>query len=135
MWDSRAEADRWLRQAENDLAHARHSARGCYFSQTCFVAQQVAEKAVKAMAYSLGDRTVLGHSVAALIDRYAERAPGLEKLRNAGALLDLYYIPTRYPNGLPGGYPFRSFTEEQAARAIEEAERFVAFANEVVNKD
>ena len=132
MWDSRAEADRWLRQAENDLAYARHSASGGYFSQTCFVAQQVAEKAAKAIAYSLGDRTVLGHSVAMLVDRYAKRAPGLEELRDAGALLDLYYIPTRYPNGLPGGYPFQSFTEAQATKAIEEAERFVAFANEVI---
>lgn len=130
MWDNRAEADRWLKQAENDLDFARVGLREGFFAQVCFLAQQSAEKAVKAIGYLLGERTVLGHSVAVLADRYAGRAPGLADLREEAGVLDQYYIPTRYPNGLPGGFPFMAFTENQATNAVAAAERFLLLANE-----
>jgi len=38
-------------------------------------------------------------------------------------LLDQYYIPTRYPNGLPGGIPYKVYTWEQAQEAIVGAQR------------
>ncbi|MYD85875.1 MAG: HEPN domain-containing protein [Acidobacteria bacterium] len=81
MWDARAEADRWCRQAANDLAFARVAARERFYAQACFVAQQAAEKAVKAIAYALGERTVLGHSLVTLISRCADRVPELQDLR------------------------------------------------------
>lgn len=128
MWDSAAEARRWWRQAENDLAFARVALRERFFAQACFVAQQTAEKAVKAVAYGLGERTVLGHSVAVLIDRYGDRAPGLRDLRRLAGTLDLYYVPARYPNGLPDGAPFEAFDEQQATAAVEAAEQFLHLA-------
>ena len=135
MWDSRAEADRWLKQAANDLDFARLGLREGFHSQVCFLAQQSAEKAVKAIGYLLGERTVLGHSVAVLADRYAEHVPELANLRDDAGVLDQYYIPTRYPNGLPGGFPFMAFTEEQATNAIAAAERFLGLANDRIGAD
>ncbi|MDE2796767.1 MAG: HEPN domain-containing protein [Gemmatimonadota bacterium] len=132
MWDSRAEADRWLRQAENDLEFARLGLREGFFAQVCFLAQQSAEKAVQAVGYLLGERTVLGHSVAVLVDRYSERVPGLADLRDEAGILDQYYIPTRYPNGLPGGFPFMAFNEEQASNALAATERFLRLASELM---
>lgn len=129
MWDSRAEADRWLKQAENDLEFARLGLREGFYSQVCFLAQQSAEKAAKAIGYLLGERTVLGHSVAVLADRYAERVPDLKDLMDDAGALDQYYIPTRYPNGLPGGYPFMAFSAKQATAAIKAAERFLRLAD------
>ena len=41
--DSGAEADRWLKQAENDLDFARVGLREGFFAQVCFLAQQSAE--------------------------------------------------------------------------------------------
>ena len=38
MWDARAEADRWRRQAENDLAFARVAVRERFHAQACFIA-------------------------------------------------------------------------------------------------
>ena len=128
MWDSRAEANRWLKQAENDIEFARLGLREEFFSQVCFLAQQSAEKSVKAIGYLLGERTVLGHSVVVLADRYSDRVPELAGLQDDAGILDQYYIPTRYPNGLPGGFPFMAFTEEQATDAITAAERFLALA-------
>jgi len=39
--------------------------------------------------------------------------------------LDRYYIPTRYPNGLPGGIPKENFTEEDADEGIKAAEEII----------
>jgi HEPN domain-containing protein len=47
-----------------------------------------------------------------------------------GALLDQFYIPTRYPNGLPfPAVPSESYTEDQA-RSAERAARCVIEAVE-----
>ena len=128
MWDARAEADRWWRQAANDLAFARVALRERFHAQSCFIAQQAAEKAVKAIAYGLGERTVIGHSLVTLISRYADRKPELSELRELAGILDQYYVPTRYPNGLAGGVPFEAFGESQATAAVDAAARFVLLA-------
>ena len=130
MWDSSAEAKRWWQQAENDLEFARMALREEFFHQACFIAQQSAEKAVKAIGYRLGDRTILGHSVVVLVARYAEQVPALADLNEEAGILDQYYIPTRYPNGLPGGVPFAAFHEPQARAAIEAAARFMKLASD-----
>lgn len=41
-------------------------------------------------------------------------APILERV----AELDTYYVPTRYPNALPGGVPARVFGRDAAERAL-----------------
>jgi len=126
MRDSRAEGERWLRQAENDLGFARLALRERFFAQACFFAQQVSEKALKALAYASGERLVIGHSLVELVERLRRGFPSVEPLREIAGILDQYYVPTRYPNGLAGGVPFEAFGERQAREAVEAAERFVA---------
>ncbi len=48
-------------------------------------------------------------------------APELADLQDRAADLDLFYIPTRYPNGLVEGTPHTAFTRAQADRALEGA--------------
>ena len=121
---------RWLQAAEDDLTYARHARDGGFFPPACFHAQQAAEKAVKAVHYARGARTVIGHSVRGLIDRLSPAAPALAALRDDGARLDLLYVPTRYPNGLAEGAPSEAFTGTQAGDAIAAAERIVAAARQ-----
>lgn len=128
MRDSRAEAARWLRQAENDLAFGELALREGFFAQACFIAQQTSEKALKSLAYGRGERVVLGHSVVELLDRLTPAMPELAKLRVLAGVLDQYYVATRYPNGLPGGVPFEAFGERQAAEAIEAARALMEVA-------
>jgi HEPN domain-containing protein len=128
MRDSHREGERWLRQAENDLAFARLALREGFFAQACFLAQQVSEKALKAVAYGGGERIVVGHSLVELVERLRARHPSLEALREAAGVLDQYYVPTRYPNGLAGGVPFEAFGERQAREAVASAERFAEAA-------
>jgi HEPN domain-containing protein len=68
MKPSRETALRWLRQAEHDLRIARgHCERGDY-SDSCFMAEQAAQKALKAFLITYGERVVLIHSVAQLAE-------------------------------------------------------------------
>jgi HEPN domain-containing protein len=128
MRDKGAEAERWLRQAEHDLAFGRLALKERFFAQACFVAQQTGEKALKAIAYAQGERVVIGHSLVELVSRLQERVPTLRPRREDAGILDQYYVPTRYPNGLAGGVPFEAFGESQAAAALAAAERFVELA-------
>ena len=136
---ARGEAERWLRQAESDLAFAALGAREGFPAQACFTSQQAAEKAVKAVLYLSGARFVPGHSVVELLDRAAaavadaDAAP-LRRLQDSARQLDQYYIPTRYPNGLPGGIPAEVFTDPQAEDAVGRARSFVEAARALLSR-
>jgi HEPN domain-containing protein len=108
----------WLRQAENDLAWARHSLDGGFYAQTCFASQQAAEKALKAFCFSKGFDVIRTHSLFQMIKTLNENGI-LEKHARE---LDLFYISARYPDAFPGGAPFEIITAEQAERALNSAE-------------
>lgn len=115
--DDLAEARRWLEQARRDLDDARYCLAGARHNLACFVAQQAAEKALKAFLYSRGEDP-WGHSVAELCAAAGLLDPSLEALRPTLSPLDKFYIPTRYPNGLPGGIPSEAFSEADAEAAV-----------------
>jgi HEPN domain-containing protein len=96
------------------------------------VCQQAAEKALKALRYLHGERVVIGHSVVALLDQLLADHPALRALREAAQQLDQYYIPTRYPNGLPDGVPSDVFTRAQAEAAIAAAQRMIDLARDAI---
>ena len=128
MNDPQREADRWFRQAENDLSFAKRGYEGGFYSHVCFLCQQSGEKAVKAVHYKLGKRVVTGHSVHELAKKLVGEVSEAKHLIEAGSILDQYYIPTRYPNGLPEGAPFEMYTQKQAEQALGHAETILDFA-------
>ena len=123
----REESDRWLRQAKQDLDDAQYARDGSRFHLTCFLAQQSAEKALKAYLYARGQALVLGHSVARLCQDSIRLDSEFADLKQKAAPLDKYYIPTRYPNGLPGGIPAEAFDAVDADRALELASLVIGF--------
>ena len=122
MREPNKEADRWLKQAESDLAYAELGLREGFYAQVCFQCQQVCEKAIKALRYGRGERAVLGHALVEL----AASVPVMARFRDSLAALDQYYVPTRYPNALPGGIPSDVYTGDQAAAAVDTARQVVA---------
>jgi HEPN domain-containing protein/predicted nucleotidyltransferase len=122
----------WIALAADDLAFAEHGVELGFFAQTCFLAQQVAEKAARAVHYARGARIVMGHSVDGLLESLAPDLPQVEALRDGAKELDQHYVPTRYPNGLPGNVPFRAFTRDQAQRAVGHARAILTFARSTV---
>jgi len=98
------EADRWLTHAQDEYQDAEELRERGRFYLALFHFQQAAEKALKAFLYAHTDdrRVFFTHSVLELAQAAATLDPALSGLAEAGRL-DQYYIPTRYPNGLPGG--------------------------------
>ena len=118
----RNEGYRWLEQAQVDLQWARHlQAEGAYYL-VCFLAQQLAEKALKAFLYAQGEELVIGHSVRQLCQRAATHVPSLLDALEDWSILDSYDIPTRYPNGLPADIPARVYNGAAARSALTLAE-------------
>lgn len=116
--DALREGRRWLEQAEADRRGAQLLFDGASYHLVCFVAQQVAEKALKVFIYAQGEEFVIGHSVEALCRWATEFDADFEALREAAAPLDGYYIPTRYPNGLPDSIPARVYTRRAAEETL-----------------
>ena len=122
---SRKEAERWLSTADDDLDTARILKKNKKYAHACFHAQQAGEKAVKAVWYFL-DSDPWGHSIKKLIDdlvRIDKKVyNSLKNLGKNGMILDRFYIPTRYPNGLPEITPDLAFAEEDAINCIDLAQ-------------
>jgi HEPN domain-containing protein len=128
--DPLAEGRRWLRQAQSDLADARALVQHGSAATACFLAQQSAEKALKAVLYALGADLAVGHSVRTLCGEVTSHIPAAVGRCGDWGSLDVYYIPTRYPDALPDGVPSEVFTTRQATDAIALAAQVLAFAGE-----
>lgn len=120
------ESKRWLAQAKSDLADAHYLYAGKRYNACCFFCQQAAEKAIKSYLYLQGAEHIYSHSVAELCHEASKLDQAFGDIKTAVSPLDVYYIPTRYPNGLPGGIPSEAFLEEDAERALAMTEKVIA---------
>lgn len=127
---SRNRARDWLKQAENDMLWANDTLRAGHYAQACFVAQQVCEKALKALAYLRDYDLVKSHSLLEI--SRALNAP--EDITDRARRLDLYYISTRYPDAFPSGAPYEFFTSDQAEDAVLLARGILDFAGSFFNE-
>jgi HEPN domain-containing protein len=112
-------SERWLIFARQDLRVAEIVLDEGIYNQACFHAQQCVEKALKGVLARRGLPTPRTHSITDLLSLLpAEYVPSP---RDDLGGLDDYYIPTRYPDALPGtlldGLPGRSEAEEAIALA------------------
>lgn len=123
---------RWLDTARKDLEYARFATEAGFHAHACFNAHQAAEKAVKAIHYAKGARMVLGHSIRQLIENL--NIPRLALLLSAARQLDLYYVPTRYPNGLDDGTPEEAFSSDQSSKALGFAQEIVEAATRIIDE-
>jgi len=53
---------------------------------------------------------------------------------NAAKRLDRFYIPTRYPNGLPGGTPYQVFSASDLSEALEDLTKVMETASDFLQK-
>ena len=114
---------RWLEQADADRKGLQLLFEGGSYHLSCFIAQQVAEKALKAYLYAQGEEFVIGHSVDALAQWASEYDPDFITLREEVSPLDGYYVPTRYPNSLPDSIPARIYNRSSAIETMQMADK------------
>ena len=111
----------WFSQAENDYLWAKDTLKSGRYAQACFVAQQVSEKALKALALMKGYDSVRSHSLLKIT-----KAMGINgEMAKMAMRLDQYYISARYPDAYIEGAPFEYFTDEQADEAVRFSGRFL----------
>lgn len=114
---------KWLKQAHADLKAAKDSLNCGNYEWGCFQSQQCGEKALKAYLYEKGYTSILTHSLKELVRECSKLDVSFNALSNDAKTLDMYYIPTRYPNGLAGELAPTEFYEwEDAERCIRSAE-------------
>lgn len=119
-----AAGDRWLVFARQDLQMAELALEEGIYNQVCFHSQQCAEKCLKGMLANHGKTPPRTHSI---VDLLALLPPEyLSDLRDELGQMDIYYIPTRYPDALPGSLPEGLPGKEEAEEAITTARATLA---------
>ena len=107
--------DAWLHQAEEDLRWGRDSLTSGHFSQACFIAQQVGDKAIKALVIYRGLGLIKSNSIAELANKLEVDRTVYEM----GLVLDPYYNSGRYTENTPGATaPVERFTKQMAESAL-----------------
>ncbi len=120
--------ERWLVFARQDLRMAELALADGVFNQVCFHGQQCVEKAIKGWLEGQGRIAPRMHRMADLLPLLPPDL--MDELSDPLRLLDRFYIPTRYPNALPGtlpeGMPSRQDAQEtlgMAQRVLERVEQ------------
>lgn len=121
----------WLAQAKRDLENAHWEKHGGFYEWACFISQQAAEKALKAVYQRLGG-DAWGHSVTNLLEGLSEKVAIQDEMFSYGRTLDRFYIPARYPNGWHQGSPKDYFTEEDAENALRCGEEILRFCEGIL---
>lgn len=128
------ESLRWLTQAKDEFQDADDLRKRNRFYLALFHFQQAAEKALKAYLY-LKVKSIevfYTHSIDDLLEMTMDIDPDFKEVAQAKKL-DKYYVPTRYPNGLPGGVPSRYFDDpKEAEEAMELAKKMIELVEKKV---
>jgi len=116
------EFERWLAAADRALRAAGVQAQAAFAEWACFLAEQSAQLALKGLLHGIG-APAWGHDLAAL-ERAAATALGAAwppAAARQAERLSRFYIPTRYPDAVPGDIPGHRFDGEDAAAALADA--------------
>lgn len=133
----REQALNWYRQGIRDSETAQKNSLNGDYEVACFLYQQAAEKILKSFLYLMGESPVIGHSTLKLAQRCSQYKKEFDtpEIKNACRELDTFYVPTRYPNGLPGGAPFEYYTEIHSQRGREAYENIYSFVKKFLESE
>jgi HEPN domain-containing protein len=104
----------WLEGAESDLLLAELAMREGFFTQVCFMCQQVAEKALKAHLLAVRQNLVRTHVLPRLLHLCESYDARFSELADACVILTAYYTSTRYPEASVTAARYDSATAHQA---------------------
>ncbi len=116
----------WYEQGKRDYTRALLDIQYGYYEWACFTLQQSSEKVIKVLGLVKGI-TLWGHSLTEMLKRLRQDLEIPEDVLDSARLLDMYYIPPRYPNGFAAGKPADYFTERQAREGLYAADRVIQF--------
>lgn len=112
------EKNKWFEFANEDLIVARVSLEKEVYNQVCFHSHQGVEKMLKGYLVEKDKDVPKMHSVGALLKLCEKIDEKFRELTDRCIKLDDYYIPTRYPDALPGRLPEGLPNKEDAEEAL-----------------
>lgn len=121
------EYDRWRADAQGALEAARREAGAGAHNWACFLAEQSAQLAVKALLHALA-LGPWGHDLVELgsTARDVAGAPWPGGLDQALLRLSRHYIPARYPDAHAGGPARERYGPSDSEQALSDAELTIA---------
>ena len=129
----REEVFNWFEEARADLRRCKLSIEFKDYAIACFFAQQCIEKCFKALILQVKRKYLRTHDLTRLYSEISEIFNLSDE--DIATLTDIsqYYITTRYPNaGIE--LPSKSFTEIQAKRAYEFANKILELTNKILKQ-
>ena len=112
------EPRRWLKFAQEDLVAAETMLEKGIYNLACFHSQQGIEKGLKGFLRSRKEAIPRTHALVELVARCVTFDKDFSGLEETCRKLDPYYIPTRYPDALPGAGPEGLPDREEAEEAV-----------------
>lgn len=115
------EFGRWQDAAARALAAADVQRGAGFHEWACFLCEQAAQLSVKGLLHGLG-LGAWGHDLSALVARVPSDLDGWPAAHQREAeRLSRFYIPTRYPDAVPGAIPGVRFDAEDSSSALADA--------------
>jgi len=123
------EFSRWREEADRALGGAAREAEARNHNWSCFLAEQAAQLAVKALLHGLG-RAPWGHDLEQLTRAVGEAGVELsDEVTAAARLLGRHYIPARYPDAHPAASPGSRYVADDSAGTLRAGEVLLAFVD------
>ena len=125
----RDEFSRWREESGRALGSARAQVAVGLHNWACFLAEQAAQLAMKALLHGLG-RGPWGHDLVRLGD--LAEAAGIavpDELADRLRRLGRHYIASRYPDAHAAGAPGGHYGETDAREAMADAEAVIEFVD------
>lgn len=111
--------------ADEDIVMAELALSRGIARQACFHSQQAVEKALKGLLVARVGTHPKSHSLEQMLIYNSSVHQELRNWQAACRRLDLYYIPTRYADALPGLLPDGEPSETDAEGAVRDAKAIV----------
>lgn len=122
-------ANNWFDFANEDLIVAKASLEKQVYNLACFHAHQGTEKMLKGYLAANGKDIPKTHFIGTLLKLCAEIDQGFKEITQMCIKLDDYYIPTRYPDALPGMLSEGMPNKEDAIESIAVLEKVMDFVS------
>lgn len=124
------EINNWFKFAFEDLKMAESALEQKIYNQVCFHSQQGVEKMLKGFLRKKRQFIPKIHFLDELLKLCINSDSDFKKLKEKCSVLDDYYIPTRYPEALPGMLPKGFPSEKDALQALSFLKEIMKFVKE-----